>query len=484
MKYISVIEIILIISSSIFLIYPRKSEALITSTVEVGPLVYEQTVETGESIVQTIKAHADWTKEYVLDPLAWMVAKMAIRQITDNIVNWIKSGFEGNPLFIPDLEQFGRDVANQASGYFMGKYLSPGVYDFLCTPFRWELYLMLNRTQPWDINMECTMDDVIDNFENFYSHFYHGGWGAFIKMVDNPQNNPYGAYLTTSDELDAVMWKAKKEAETESVMNQGFLGMKKCAPGARKDICVEGDDTGCTRYENKCTKYLATTPGKLIGDQLSGSFGATFTSLAVADEIDEIAAALAEYIYNRLITAGDKGILEYLPPPADTAAQLAVMTQRLKGEVDNDIAQETKYYNFKTSSRNNLISATTTLEALVDCYSATSTACLAEISNAQASIISLNTLGNTIYSDIAQASTTMRDLQVLRWDLDDAGTPPEVQDVSDRYTDLQDLKHDSRDVVYAESEVSSTGITLSRAQTDLSECQSGTAECMGGGPAP
>ena len=40
-----------------------------------------------------------WSKELILDGIAWYVIKLAIAQITRSIVNWINSGFEGAPTF-------------------------------------------------------------------------------------------------------------------------------------------------------------------------------------------------------------------------------------------------------------------------------------------------------------------------------------------------------------------------------------------------
>ena len=55
-------------------------------------------------------------KEYVLDPLFWTMANVVIDQFGDAIVDWIRNGFEGSPMFLSDPEGFFRDTANQASG--------------------------------------------------------------------------------------------------------------------------------------------------------------------------------------------------------------------------------------------------------------------------------------------------------------------------------------------------------------------------------
>jgi hypothetical protein len=45
-------------------------------------------------------------KETVADGIAWAVAKLVVREMTTSIVNWINSGFKGNPAFVTDLGGF------------------------------------------------------------------------------------------------------------------------------------------------------------------------------------------------------------------------------------------------------------------------------------------------------------------------------------------------------------------------------------------
>src|SRR3989338_8135083 len=67
-------------------------------------------------IQDAISQKAILTKEYILDPLAWTMANVVIDQFGDAIVDWIRNGFDGSPMFLSDPEGFFRDTANQASG--------------------------------------------------------------------------------------------------------------------------------------------------------------------------------------------------------------------------------------------------------------------------------------------------------------------------------------------------------------------------------
>ena len=89
-----------------------------------GDEVQDPIVETQTSIINgedTISAAANdnlWIKEYVLDPIAWMVAKTMVQSMTNSTVAWINGGFNGSPAFIQDPEQFFMKLGDNIAGNF------------------------------------------------------------------------------------------------------------------------------------------------------------------------------------------------------------------------------------------------------------------------------------------------------------------------------------------------------------------------------
>src|SRR4051812_4231788 len=49
---------------------------------------------------------AEKVKQFVLDPIARTAARYVIKRITTQTVNWINSGFKGNPAFVTNPQQF------------------------------------------------------------------------------------------------------------------------------------------------------------------------------------------------------------------------------------------------------------------------------------------------------------------------------------------------------------------------------------------
>ena len=54
-----------------------------------------------------------------LDPLAYWVAKVILRQMTQSIITWINTGFEGDPFFLVNPTQYFANLANQQLNQFI-----------------------------------------------------------------------------------------------------------------------------------------------------------------------------------------------------------------------------------------------------------------------------------------------------------------------------------------------------------------------------
>src|SRR6185437_15716860 len=120
-----------------------------------------------------------------------VLAKAALQQITASVVNWINSGFNGQPSFITNYQQFFTNVADLAAGQFIqGAGLS-----FLCSPFKLQIKIAIAQSYANRGSQSCSLTSVIRNIDSFMSgNFSQGGWPGLISLTSIPTNNPYGAY--------------------------------------------------------------------------------------------------------------------------------------------------------------------------------------------------------------------------------------------------------------------------------------------------
>lgn len=228
-------------------------------------------------------------KEFTLDGIAYSLAKKAVSQMTSNIVDWINSGFEGNPMFITDLGGFLTDVADQVAGDYLYELAGD-----LCSPFQLNvtMALKIQRQQAQSGRTQCTFSGAVDNLANFAQGF--SNWGEWFEITVRPENNVYGAMLIAQVELDQRITNALGIEKEQLGWNAGFMSQKKCetvqtASGAKQQCSI-------------------VTPGVVIAEQLNKNLDSGREALITADEIDEVISALFAQLAEQAMT-GVNGLL-------------------------------------------------------------------------------------------------------------------------------------------------------------------------------
>jgi len=245
--------------------------------------------------ISAIAANTLFIKEMSLDGIASGLAKLVLKSITQSILTWINSGFQGSPAFVTDLKQFLIDRADQVAGDFIyGSELG-----FLCSPFALDVKIALATTyqeqQHGGFDSQCTLSDVTDNVEGFLGgSFNEGGWASWFEVTQNPINTPTGAYLAAESEMYARIVDEEGRVVRELDWGSGFLSFKVC-----------GDTQVASGSQENCS---ITTPGAVIEDALTVNLQSGTQALIEADEINEIIGALFAQLAQQAIT-GVSGLL-------------------------------------------------------------------------------------------------------------------------------------------------------------------------------
>jgi hypothetical protein len=227
---------------------------------------------------------AQQIKDYALDSLAYVTSAIVLKRLTAKTVNWINSGFKGNPGYIQNPKQFFLDIGDEVASDF----LSQAGINQICAPFnaRVRLALVKNYINDDAGNYSCTLDILRNNYQAFMNDFSQGGLDAWFEVTQNPQNNPYGAYLEAQNSLSLQINANQQQTQKELDLSGGFLNFKRCPRGA---IYVSDPVT----LQTRCSVQEETvTPGVVINDQLTRSLGSSWDRLNAADELNEIVTAL------------------------------------------------------------------------------------------------------------------------------------------------------------------------------------------------
>ena len=308
------------------LIFPKKTEA--------GIPVFDS-ANLGGKLTDISEKIARWVKEDLVKSLRDVIAKRIIDYIVDQTIVWIQGG--GQPKFVTDWDGFLKDAANIA---FDQVIKDVGLAQ-LCSPFKLQVQISLLPVQQFQQRIDCTLDDVVKNIEDFYNDFEKGGWIAYNEAWQ-PQGNYYGEMLMIHDEMITRGALAKEAAEKEALAGKGFLSVKKC---------LEQDEEGT------CIKEEIVTPGDTVGVAVAS---AITSDTQWAANIQSWTAALINAVINRVIKEGVgvmKGSEEssgssYYPSEYQSAADLEIESEKQQqiNEVKKFVNEWQYLYNAKSKS--------------------------------------------------------------------------------------------------------------------------------------
>jgi hypothetical protein len=342
-------------------------------------------------------------KETVWDAIAYFAARTLIRTLSQSIVDWINSGFQGNPSFIQNPEKFLTDTADRAVGEFI--FANPDL-KFLCSPFQMNIKINLGLGySPFKDKINCTLSGALQNtqgavteaYENFMSGDFinGGGWDSWLNITTQPQNNQLGAMLIAQAELDASVANKQLAKKDELSWNGGLLSMKNCvrtttdadgkvtetknfegdsyyqssAPGAKvgsaqttatpsadannPDIPEEmgGPVTGSGKRPKAETPVNSSkdvcnivTPGTWITGTGNKVLGMDLDALGVADELNEIVGALANFVISQVMQKGMAAVKKEDLSPSNPSWQAGISNLRTQQSTDRDNAGSDSAY--------------------------------------------------------------------------------------------------------------------------------------------
>lgn len=200
-----------------------------------------------------------------LDGLAFCLVNATIEALLQGTIEWAKSGFNGNPVFVDDPEKFFTGIGDVQVGMFLDD-ISNG---FLCSPWDVQVRLRLLKSYTSHRAAACTLTQVVDNVEQFIAgDFEQGGWRGWFSLTQDPNNNPYGSYLLLNRTLATKVSARTGQVAAEVSWGDGFLAFK-------------DKETGKT-----------TTPGYILARGLGDFLQIPRERITFADEFDELITEL------------------------------------------------------------------------------------------------------------------------------------------------------------------------------------------------
>lgn len=304
-KNISILTLVLLLGLS--LTSPQKAQA--QAAVVFDPLnnvtnISNQITNAG-SLGAEIKNVAT---DYVLIPAVKELANKLLSKMTNDVINWANGGFENEPGFINNWEDFLKgaeydvlyssfnnalkeaslasgenlqieDLAGQAQANYQNRKAGGDAANKRTIAKTIALFAArrLNQDPIQDIidGKGETLSKILGSEEAkeaFSQDITVGGWEAYIALT-NPSNYPLGVESLLNAALDNETNQAVQNKIDEVQTPVSYLSKTECRNGAQDDEgnCLEGE--------------IIVTPGSLVESKLSNALQTEEDQLKLADEL-------------------------------------------------------------------------------------------------------------------------------------------------------------------------------------------------------
>ncbi len=244
-------------------------------------------------------------KECVLDPIVWVIKKLVISMLTEQILDWIRTGHDEGPVFITDLAKYFTEINSETLRAFLQEADENGFHlvDWLCEPFSTNIVSTVEKIARQTTYGEggdsvCTILERLGSEQGFDSYrqivngdvdFDGGGITGAMALIQDG-NNPYSSFFNVQAEAAYRVNRYAAEQATYLAWGNGYLPDQK-APEGEEDA-----------------KRIVVTPGKFISTQIDNWTNGALSELEEADEVAEIIDAIFSALISDIFH--EDGLLE------------------------------------------------------------------------------------------------------------------------------------------------------------------------------
>lgn len=290
---------------------PKKIEATGAPVVDAAHISIQS--------VNFFKEAGRWIADKAWPTLLAAAKKRVLDLVVDQTIAWIQGN--GEPQFVTDHKAFIANTANIVIGDFVQE-IGAGR---ICQPFKFPLQqITVLESRPFSARASCTLNQIVDNVEDFYNDFASGGWIAYNEAL-KPQNNIYGAFLLAEEEKGKRLAAELDAAANEVTAGGGFLSQKRCLFWSRLNTSgqleTQADngrnqppDNSLAPNNWKCTQAEIITPGKTVGDLASKAIGSSIDFIVGAEDISAYTAAIVDAAISRITRETYNGLLRARKP--------------------------------------------------------------------------------------------------------------------------------------------------------------------------
>ncbi len=296
--------------------------------------------------------------------VAMGIARKMLNAMTARTVNWINSGFHGNPFYLTNTDTFFKDIVK----YEVKSLVDVYAYNKVKYPFgkQFALDTIASYQRQLEDNTAYTLSKAINDpvyLESYRTDFNVGGWDGFFVNTQYPQNNYIGFRMKAGEDLarklDGTVQNKAQQVQDTLQKSQGFLAPKLCMDKDTKYNNAKNEflqptfkstipfnppplgGAGDAEYKaymdeynskveaekakwgetNTCKNLTTTTPGTVIANQILTATSSKFRQSELGQAVGNSLSAVFDALVSKLVdkSVGLLGMGSTNPPESSTA---------------------------------------------------------------------------------------------------------------------------------------------------------------------
>lgn len=271
------------------------------------------------------KTREEERRKDCLNGIAYTLAKEQLATMTQYTMNWVNTGFSGDPFYVRNIDSFlgnmTNDIMMKELNMFKGQ---PQYYPYGNDFYRGTILGEIARGN-FKESMKQSLSnylgygglgyDTVNVVERYTNNFGEGGWNGWLAFTQYPENNYLGYTMETTENIARLQNQQIENTKAELVQNNGFFSQKKCVEFGvtiKNTIGANGKTTMETVVDkNKCVKWETITPGSVIGSKINTYINSPERQLELADTINESLSVLFSSLINTLQNNGLSSLTSY-----------------------------------------------------------------------------------------------------------------------------------------------------------------------------
>lgn len=244
------------------------------------------------------------------DCIMYKTAQIMLDNLTDQTINWIKSGMNGSPYYALDPKQLEADLTDAVAGNFINQIKSLELCDFTSS-FKNDLanWLIVGSTGENDLKRQTTLACPFNtniSASEFYSGTQAFTWQYFETAL-NDSGNPFGVSVIAQNELTRQQAEESARAKQQLDWGQGFLSVideTDCNYPASvlewmNSAEAQSSPAAVQAYQRSYCKKV--TPAQLVESRLTKATDVEWDRIGLADSLSKIINTLITKVSNDAI---------------------------------------------------------------------------------------------------------------------------------------------------------------------------------------